>query len=259
MLLTSDYLELEFLKYDEKNYLTDYINTKRFRVADTPLSYRQVNVLSKDKLLNEDRAKKDGWRKFSFKELVYLLLVDELKKFGIQHHQLKSLWKFFFENYYASNMAIGSTMGGVEMTILLLSNGDIFFCDPVNYLIFGSDKETYIHTTLNKYVNALLVKTGGKPITTKKSFVSLYLDSVTTAQEKQVIDLLRNKDFNSVRIKKKDGDISHLYAGKTIGSEQPITTTDLIKMIKENDFQDISLVKRNGKIVNLNIEQSFKL
>ncbi|MBI4037789.1 hypothetical protein HY382_01955 [Candidatus Curtissbacteria bacterium] len=250
---------MEFFKYNEKHHLTDFINKKRFRVADTTLTYRQVNVLSKDKLLNDGRKQKEGWRKFSYKELVYLLLVDELKKFGVQHSQLKPLWKFFFEDQYASDMAIGVAMARIEITILFLPNGGVLFCDPINYLLYGSDKDTYIHTTLNKFVSKVSIKRDGMLATPKKTFASLFLQSAISVKEKQVIKLLRDKDFNSVRIKKKDGDISHLHAGRTMGNEKPISAEDLIKVIQKSDFQDVSLVKRNGKIVNLNTEQAFKL
>ena len=87
-LIMSPHSEERLDKYNGKKKLLEYINEKRFKVSDIPLSYRQVNVLSSAKLLGTDPGNKGHWRKFSFKELVYISLLVELKKFGFDHKQV---------------------------------------------------------------------------------------------------------------------------------------------------------------------------
>ena len=85
-----------------------------------------------DKLLDNDRKDKNTWRKFSFKELIYILIVAELKKFGLKHEQLQQLWSSFFkepEKYenrkvgeFEINKGIGEIAIGLYIVIGSLSN-----------------------------------------------------------------------------------------------------------------------------------------
>lgn len=70
--------------------------TRTFTVADTRLSYRKIYLLDEDNLLPDSRLEEKGWRKFNYKELVYLTLIDEFRKYGLEKHQLKKVKSSFF-------------------------------------------------------------------------------------------------------------------------------------------------------------------
>src|SRR5688500_6466345 len=96
-----------FFDANKQYHLTEIINKKRYKVSDTTLTYRQANALGVDHLMPDDRKNKDGWHKFSAKELIYLLIVADLKKFGIKHSQLQELWDSFFKSKGSQNNSEG--------------------------------------------------------------------------------------------------------------------------------------------------------
>lgn len=275
MLLISENLLIKYLLLNDELKLDEFINKKLFTVADTPLTYRQVNSLDTDNLLTNDRAKKQGWRKFSFKELVYVLIVHELKQFGLKHEQLKSLWECFFKeptksekrtvakielNKGIGEIAIGCIFEQVEITLVLDSRGEVIFYDPIHYLLFSGKPSLQIK--LNDIVNELLKKIGKEQIPIKWSVQEEALygkEYRLTTKEEELLTIIRNRDYSSIRVKKKDGEIALVYAEKIRDGSNGTTTQDLIEMLNTKDFQDISIIKRDGKIVNYKIEETIKL
>lgn len=271
MLLITDGLLAKYVEANEQLQLDTFINKKLFNVSDTPLTYRQVNALDNDELLPDDRKGKPGWRKFSFKELIYVLIIGELKKFGMKHEQLKELWDAFFKeptekrfkqlerNKHDGEIAIGCVFGQVEIRLAVADSGEVLFYDPPHSLIIHPKSQITI--VLNNIVNDLLIKTGKNPIPVRASVDALMTNGDTniTPKEQELMKIVRDKNFSAVRIKKKDGEIAMVYAEKVNGKENTITPKDLLKMIGEKDFQDVSIVKRNGKIVHCKVEEAIKL
>ncbi len=268
MLYISEGNYLQFLEVDEKVKLTEFFNKKRFTVSDSPLSYRQVNTMDNDGLL-ESRKDSSKWRKFSFLEIVYLMLVSELKKFGFGHEQLKELWKAFLREpnqkepdiskHYAE-VALGLVFGQIEIMLSISSGGEIAFYDPVWAELFLDNSKPKILIRINDYVNKIQIASGMKPtpITVTQASISSSRDSVSSKEEK-LLEIVRNQDYTGVKIKKKDGEISVIYAERNIlHSEQP-SPKDIIKLIEGKGFQDISILKRDGKIVNYKVEESIRV
>jgi len=260
-------------KYNESHKLPDFLNDKTFKVADIPLTYRQVNVLSAAKLLGADSQSNGKWRKFSFKELAYISLLVELKKFGFDHKQIRNLHESFFKkqgktiesklfNKSVADTAIVGVFAGIEVSVLAFSDGEVFFCDPTTFLTALASEPSYVRITLNDIINDILKKIGQKPIypdLTVDKLCSKLVESEETIKEKQVLDILRNSDFSAIKIKKKDGRLNIVYAERDNQGKSTPSSVDLIKTLKESDFQDISITKRDGKIVNYRVEQAFKL
>jgi len=275
MLLITDNLLVKYLEANDKLKLSEFFNLKKFRVSDTPLTYRQANSLDEDKLLSTDREVKQNWRKFSFKELVYILIVNELKKFGLKHGQLTHLWESFFKepvrqkvngiktDKFIGECASGCTFAQVEIKISIDSEGNIIFYDPF-YSIFldsVSGSKPIITISLNEIVNTLLKKLGKEPIPVTWSQSSLVFDNVpdVSPKEQELLKIIRDKNFSVVKIKKKDGDIAVIYAETILDTSKGLRQPDLIKLINAKDYQDISIIKRDGKIVNYKIEETIKL
>lgn len=273
-------LEIKYLEANEEFKLTEFLNRKLFRVADTPLSYRQVNELDKDDLLGEKRERKRGWREFSPKELVYILIVNELKQFGLEHRKLNSLWEAFFKepekptkakvipsphiNRGIAETAIGCVFAEAEMILVIRKDGDIGFYDPPNYAVheqlLSSLPSAYIRLTLNAYVNEMLAMMKREPFPVTWSVGDEYIKSrVLDVQpkEEELLKIIRNKDYQTVRVKKKDGEVSIIHAERSKGGG--MTDKDIIRMVKERAYQDITITSRDGKIVNMKQEESFKL
>lgn len=270
MLLISDNLLIKYSEANDRLKLEDFVNKKLFTVADTPLTYRQINSLDTDSLLTNDR-KGEGWRKFSFKELIYILIVNDLKGYGLKHSQLKPLWQVFFKEPTAikpgephkgiGEVAIGCVFGQVEIRLSINKDGQIAFYDPTHYILFPPTDKTHIDIKLNDYVNGLLKKIGKPEIpvqwSVQKKIYELGQNSLTS-KEKDVLDIIRNKEYTAIKIKKTNGEIALAYAEKAKNDSVATSEKDLLKLLNSRDFQDLTIVKRDGKIVNYKIEETIK-
>lgn len=276
MLVISDGISLKYLEANEKYKLQEFVNKKIFKVSDTPLTYRQVNTLDTDKLLSNERVDKKGWRKFSYKELVYTLIVSELKKFGFKHEQLKQLWQAFFSeptkepkgsggidiNRSIGETAIGCVFGEVEIILCVDSNGSVVFYDPINYSLFYQASKSHIQIVLNNIINGLRLKAGKEEIPIKWSVQQSILDGYKhglSTKEADLLKIIRNDEYSTIRIKKKDGEVTLVSAEMVNNGNSETMARDLIAILNKKDFQDISIVKRDGKIVNYKVEETIKI
>ena len=88
----SDASTMRFMDVQQRYGIVDILNQKRFTVSDTDITYRQINYLDKDGLLGIDARKNGkGWRNFSIKEVIYLFLIIELKKYGFTQDKLRPI------------------------------------------------------------------------------------------------------------------------------------------------------------------------
>lgn len=270
MLYLTDLLFLKSQEEFNKHNLGHALYFKLYTRADTPLTYRQLNLLDTDKLLGESRKGKTNWRKFSFIELVYFDVITELKKFGFKHQQLMRLRDSFL-NFNADKLngenniiqapnAIVCILGGIEITLCVDSDGNIDYFDPVNLFSFKYDKPV-IQLSLNKYVNRLLdsIKNGEIPaVESLKEIIQNKINESKTDKELKLLEIVRNNSFSTIKVKKINGEISVVYAEKQKNGVG-ITTKEFEKMVDAKDFQNIELTRRDGKIVNYKIEETFKL
>lgn len=260
MIYIGEGIELNYLSASRKYNLEDKINEEIFTVKDTPLSYRQINSLDEDDLLNKTRKNKKGWRKFSLKELVYISILEELKKYGLQHSQLKELSNLFLKRDYSYliNLAIGCVLGQIEITIQINSDGKTDIFDP-NYYVLLNTNQPHIQLCLNDFVNSVFEKVGRKTFPIEWSIKKSYEWKEVVPKEEELLKILRDKNYTTVTVKKKNGEISVVYAQKAKPETEQLSESELIKLLKAKDFQDISIVKRDGKIVSHTVTETIRL
>jgi len=266
-----------FLNIDEKYGITKLINQKRFRVSDTSMTYRQITYLDKDGLLGVDaRANGKGWRLFSIKETVFLSLVVELKKYGFTQEQIKPLrhtliiaGKDEVPNKFVFDELIGLCMSGMEINVVAYSDGQILFFDPIFYslnregILNISDNTSFVLIRLNDLVNKAMEMLKKKPIETTTSPTAAYLEnakntkSVLSEKEQKVVEALRNQEYLSIEVRKKNGDLDVM---KVEQLEQYLDNqSQVISLIQQKQYSDIRLVKRDGKVVHLASKDTIKL
>ena len=255
--LTPD-LDKIYSRSEDKLDLDKLINEKSYTKAHTPLSYRQINTLSKDKLFPEERNQNKGWRKFSLKELIFFNIVAELKKYGLSHEILKNLSKSFFEESTAE-IAIKYVHSYIEVVLTIKSTGEVDYYDPPHYLLIGIEKSPAIQIDLNNMVNIVRERVGLPLFGIKASIRNQVWngeDMNISENEREIIKMIRNNAFASITINKKDGGTFVVHAGRVNNND--INTRDLIKMLEDKDFQDINIIQRNGKIVHYDVKETYK-
>ncbi|MFA6945345.1 MAG: hypothetical protein WC220_05530 [Pedobacter sp.] len=274
MFTNTKFLHDKLLEDESLGKAETFINTKLFTASDTSLSYRLLNILGEEDLLVGKKKGKMDWRKFTFKELVYISILNELKKFGLKYEDLKSVKESFFNmkadqfNINGENPTLGDVLilyvfKGVEVSLIYFNPDEIFYVDPFTELALPKELQSFVHITLNPLVNRLWTRFGNEsfPILVSNDSQSMkILHQQLTNKEEKVIELLRDKNNSSVKIKKESNDISLAYAEKTdstLPNETPVS--NLLRLLKSSDFEDIKITKRNGKIVNIKTEESIKL
>lgn len=271
MILVTNNLFKKYSEAGKAHKLTELMNVKKYTVSDTPLSYRQTNSLDEDNLLSTDRENKKGWRKFSYKELVYIDIIIELKKFGIKQEQLKSLWETFFKEpptdkkevtlttKLDGEMAIFCVWGGIEMTLIVDSKGNVLISDPFHLTRLAQTK-SQIRISLNEIINELNPTLGYESIPVQYTLQNAIFDnfSITTTKEKDLLEIIRDKDYSAIKVKKKDGEIAVAYAEMNKDIKE-ITQEELMNLLEKKDYMDISIIKRDKKIVSYSLEETIKL
>jgi len=86
---------------------------KEFSIKDTGLTYRVINAWSDKGLLDHFQNKDGNWHKFSFSELVEVLIYKELREVGFSIEKLKELKEFL-------NDDCGIKIFGIPQTILIV-------------------------------------------------------------------------------------------------------------------------------------------
>lgn len=260
----SDSLLLKHREVNKKHDLTGFLNRELFRVADTPLSYRQINSLDEDQLLNNNRGSDKGWRRFSFKELVYLKVVNELKQYGFTHDRIRTIWGGFFKSQYIAETAISCVFAQVEITLAVDRSGKYSYFDPAHLALSKQASKdglpaTYVHVDFNKLVNHALELIREKPYDVVWTTRDEYLNNLALAitdKERQILAIIRNDDYEQIRLRKKNGEVSIVHAGR---SNSDATEHDVARLLKAKDYQDVSITKRDGKVVSLKVEETIKL
>ncbi len=268
---------LSYLKAREKYNLSDLLNEKKFRVSDTPLSYRQINTLDKNNIIKDKRKSNKQWRKFSFKELVFFLLVQEVRKYGLGNEELKHLRDSFFKeptslknkkapldqnNKSIGEIAVSLAFSRQQIILTINNKYETDYYTLSHFLLFGNsisehNTSSFIFINLNEIVNDLLKRLGKKGVD-YKSMSSDFLENMVSDKEKELIGILRDNDYKTIKIKKKNGEIYNIY-GEKENNNKEFTDKDLLSVLKGKDFQNISIQKRDGKIVSLKAEDVYKI
>lgn len=269
--------QIRFTDLDEKYGISEVLNMKRFRVADTEISYRLINYLDQDGLLGDSREGK-GWRSFSLKEIVYLYLILELKGYGFAQTSLQEVCTACLINQVSKmpgktflDMAIGLCFAQTEVSIIARREGEIAFFDPAYYALFQTgtlfkpeETTSHVYIRLNDLVSKALSLASEKLLGIKDSAAEQYFahlikpeESESHKKEQKVLEALRNKDYVSIEIRKKDGELHTMKVEKL--EEYLSNQEDITNLIKQKDYADIRLVKRDGKVVHLESKDTIKL
>lgn len=261
---------LQLLELDDNTHLIDnFIEREAFRVAHTELTYRQINYLDKAGLLGIGREDKDkGWRVFKFRDIVYLNIINEMKRFGIRNDLLRSIHTLFYELPVKMNEVILLCLVGVEMTLIFGYDGTGFVFNPSFLTLYEKNgmfrdgrKAAEMHLVINDVVNDALKSMGKPEREITHSIAKLASDSIVNAKptevEMKILEAIRDSNYQEIRLKKKDGKPSILYASSEAKSN--ITEKQLLAEITKLNFSDVEIKKRDGKVVHYRQEKTIKL
>lgn len=246
--------ELEF--YTAFNtYVTDtdkcgafwnFFNEKRLRISEKLVSYRLINHWEKEGLLTPYREEDGGWRKYSLMDIIWILVVKELRHLGLGLPQIKSVRSSLISRYnqceygelefYASLAYINRT----PVFVLAFSNGRAEAATAYE-IIDSTDKYgvlNHISINLNHILQSVFPQKQLKPIYRDFVEVDGALPKVSAVQGNP--DILDMKLF--------DGQGKPMKMGYTVEEAKDST---IARLIMKNPYQNILIKVHQGKVAHI--------
>lgn len=230
------------------------------RIPDGVTNYRFVNYLSQTGLLDDRReVSGKGWRKFSYVECIYLNLVVSLRKFGVKAEFIKPIYALFFEQYNEQKQAIYMGLDwldvliavhcGTEFELIVKQDGTTLLADPPMMKLFGvSPTEGSLRISMSAIVNKLRAANNMSLVKITNNFGTLGLSEAEISTVLSMRNLREGQE--RISIKRTKGGKLHVGQEKIVDADDSNFAEKITELMKD-DFADVQLVKRNGKVVNV--------
>lgn len=271
MLYVGDATLIKYLESKDKIDYENLLNEKRYTVKDSNMSYRQANSMDEDSMLPNDPERKQGWRKFSLKELIYIELILDLKKFGLQHSQLRDVRHAFFRepnepvesstgkivpHKLVIEEVLGYVLGHVEMIMSISPTGELVFYAP-GFFTLMYPRETFIFVNINNIVNRVL-RRFSLPEFTPKWTLSTESHALYPSEVK-ALSIIRKQEYKTIEITKKDGEINIVRAEGDPEENKELTEQEVLALLHSGEYLNINITKRDGKLVKVSKKDTYKI
>lgn len=213
---------------------------------ENPISYRTLNHWESMGLIECERGSGTGWRKFNAIEHAWLLIIKELRAFGVTLDNIPKLKPLFFQKYHP--------------TIYPAPLIEYYFLEAVaqKYLVYLLVFEDGTGTLVNlfEYEKALRKKCLGNHLNIELNALMQKIQVIQKLPqnfpfkegffEPTLFAQLREGHFDSITIRMKDGSIHLIEATQRLN--KPI---NLSQLLEAGEYQDIEIKQENGQIVSL--------
>lgn len=246
---------------------------KRFyRSSDTNMSYRQMNSLGDSDMLPVEAQKSEsGWRKFSFKDLVYLEILNVCRKFGLNNDQLQMLKSDFYDKeeekdlFNHGDRILLLTYIGEKITLMITKEGKAIFADMYYHAFLDTRIPYYLQFNVNEIVkwmwkDRLRIKEDDafpKYLNWSQVLDNNQPSKKPTSKEAELLEIIRNGDYKVITIEKQ-GKNFVIKAGEEI-NDTNANEFKLVEMLKSRDFANITIQKRGGQVVGYHLEDFYKV
>jgi DNA-binding transcriptional MerR regulator len=187
----------------ENHSVKEFLNEPQYKIGDEAISSRVLKHWHDTGILEDNRPKGKGWRKFSFTEVVWISIVSQLRNFGLDLKKIKKVKEYLdtfnstenqsqcplLDFYIAHCMT--STM---PIKLLVFDTGEALIGRQVAIDLavqYGFIKDDYISIDIAKLINK---RFKGKKIETDYSNYSL------STIEKEVQQGIYYDDVKSITI-----------------------------------------------------------
>lgn len=258
-------------KINTKEILDEKILRSSDLIESTGMTYRQINDWQSKGVLPDERKSNKKWRTFTSREVFVMMVCKEIRdKFGVPLESLNFIQRCMLKkeaNHF--NYAFDMMLNYGFAIYLLTDFKDTFIMDTdlemEDLFKLGffrdDDPEQYIFLKINPLINKMLeMKNLPQLKINRKIYESIYesmIEAVTlqrniSSQEKEVLELIRNKSFKRVTVHLKHGKMFQVDTEEELADElKDKNNRDLLNIIESNDFQSITIQKQDNKIVRL--------
>ncbi|MFY0689103.1 MAG: hypothetical protein JXQ90_18180 [Cyclobacteriaceae bacterium] len=243
---------VNYFSQDEHLDIRKLLNERKFRLKSSTYGYRTINHWESVGAFTTDRGTKTngkkGWREFGMIELLWISCIDSMRNFGLPlptivliGNQLRfgegsehSILEYFIWKTMTKH---------IPVFLKIYSNGDVKIVSDEDYLASCEDEGSSDH----------LIVSLSKAM--KKHFPSIFeVDPIYFSRHKhslkheewELIKELRNANYQSVKVRLKDGEIELIE-----GIENLQVKERLVDILKQGSFQDVELKQVAGSVVSI--------
>jgi DNA-binding transcriptional MerR regulator len=225
------------------------------------LSYRQLNVWAARGVLPGDHSRGAGWRRFSGRELFVLMVCVEIRRlFGVPVGRLRTVHSaMLHDNSDHFDTAARLIAKADEQIWLVTDLDEIVELTPESevvaftrkHLRAGDAPQGFLWVKLNALVKRLLTRLQQDqiPSSLRRALSEPSHDfTPCSPEESEIIQCIRSGEFAKIEVLMKNGVI------KTIRTDRHVTRPDqqdLTDLVRQHDFQTITLTRRDGRIVSI--------
>jgi len=226
------------------------------------LTYRQINYWDTIGLLDFKRqSSKKGWRKFSFIDIINILVLQYLIYFGVSSERIKDTIEYMnsnqgykFGDITPLELFIFYSLAGKHYNLVLHEVGWSLILPSNNYyeIITPYDitRSGQLLAPFSMHIDEVIKKLG----------YEIKFEKVRKLREMipfhRVMYIIDSGEYKEVKIKLKDGKIKRL--GLVKSQQGNFSDSDAIRLINKNDFQKVEVMKKDGNIVTITNEESLK-
>ena len=254
--VASDGFDMHFLVWflhdEESKKFKQHVSQEGLRLNSEDISYRIINHWEKEGLLEDNRDNGKGWRKYSISDILWIQVINELRKFGLTIEDIRKV-KAYLESAKDLNHKI-SKRPLFDYYLLHSMAKD----DPTYLLVF-SDGDSLLFTKHELEVAKALNTIEGSHITVdlfhliKKAFKKRlggfgpYVSPLPLSEEqKLVLEHLKDESLKSITIQLDKGTVVMLE-----GEFDEDTNVRLSELLKAAPFQEIQIKQHKGKITSV--------
>jgi DNA-binding transcriptional MerR regulator len=239
-------------EYFESKKHVEYFNNKKYTTAlmnRIGISSRYINFLEQSNLITPIRDGVKGWKKFSFMDVLWLRIIVELRKFGIQKERLKSIREHLtYPSHFSSDEQNYSEYPELEfyttsfinkpsrIYLVINNNGTSQLGYEVEFdpILYPNDIEAHLKLPLHKFLYEMLSSTinGGRYENPPSKYMYV------STQEKETIKSIRSNNVIQVNLKMKNGHINTIDTTKFF-NKIDVNFEDLKKQSKYQNIETI--------------------
>lgn len=245
-------IENEVIQFVKSSIFRNFISKKSRKT--TSQSPRVLNNWEKEGLIDKINTEEGKFRSYNKIQAIWLDIVTTLRDFGFPLEKIKNVKEILFNSkevrFSPLEYALMQSVLIEPMILVIYQTGKINLFSQAQYQEILKDKCIAPHMHFN-LLNLAHIEFP------YNNFNSLGKSSKTqnlNDKELTLLYFIRTGDFESIKIRLKEGDIYLLEGTKKIPNKSRITD-----ILNQGDYQDIEIKIQNGETVYISSTQKMKL
>lgn len=250
--------EAFFEKYKELLQEPMY-SLKSSRAIVQGLTYKKVNDWDNANILQFSRAKKEGWRKFSFIDIIRIQIISDLRQFGFELNKIQHLFMSLsarnFDDENSIEKATCNCLDGSKIILLVDDRERLKFMNETDVMrillplhVFS---RPFLLLPFFNYVRKIAVK--DLPINPETSLSKVILKD----KEKYILELIKKQEYENISITKNNGKQYTIKA--TTKKHGTISDKEIAEAISGSDYQNVKISRVKGKTISIIREETIKI